>query len=62
MCLHAIQIKGMETMVKISKGIVKFFVANLAVVIAITLLPVFLITDDVALFEQLMGYLFNNKG
>ncbi|WP_161493808.1 hypothetical protein [Virgibacillus necropolis] len=50
-------------MKKIANGITKFFVANLAVVLAILLLPVFLITDDVALFEQIMSYLFNdNKG
>ncbi|WP_430789981.1 hypothetical protein VBD025_05275 [Virgibacillus flavescens] len=49
-------------MIKVTKGIAKFFVANLAVVLAILLLPVFLITDDVVLFEQIMSYLFNNKG
>ncbi|WP_404456154.1 hypothetical protein LG329_08915 [Virgibacillus necropolis] len=49
-------------MKKIAKGFMKFFVANLAVVLAILLLPIFLITDDVALFEQVMGFLFNDKG
>lgn len=38
----------------------KFLVANVAVVIAIMMLPVFLITDDISFFEQIMGYLFDH--
>ncbi|WP_158701604.1 hypothetical protein [Lentibacillus sp. Marseille-P4043] len=46
---------------KVLKGFSKFIVANFAVILAILLLPVFLITDDVAIFDQVMDYLFNNK-
>ncbi|MDY0404439.1 hypothetical protein P5G51_002535 [Virgibacillus sp. 179-BFC.A HS] len=46
---------------KILQGIGKFFVANLVVVLAIMLLPVFLVTDDVSIMDQLMTYLFSNK-
>lgn len=45
----------------ISTGISKFIVSNVAVVAAIALLPVFLVTDNVGFFEHMMDYLFNNK-
>lgn len=48
-------------MITILNGVAKFFVSNAAVIVAITLLPVFLITDEVTLFKQLMGYLFNES-
>ncbi|WP_269410647.1 hypothetical protein [Lentibacillus daqui] len=48
-------------MKKVLHAFFKFFVANAAVVIAIILLPVFVITDDVSFFDQIMNYLFNNK-
>ncbi|WP_175631964.1 hypothetical protein [Virgibacillus siamensis] len=48
-------------MVTVLKGILKFFVSNLTVVLVIILLPVFLITDSVTFFEDIMNYLFNNK-
>ncbi|MBP1948975.1 hypothetical protein J2Z82_001912 [Virgibacillus litoralis] len=48
-------------MVGVLKGFVKFFVSNLAVVLAIMLLPIFLITDSVTFFDDIMNYLFNNK-
>ncbi|WP_156960150.1 hypothetical protein [Oceanobacillus manasiensis] len=46
---------------KITRGISKFFVANLTVAFAMMLLPVFLITDNVAAFEAIMDYLFNKE-
>lgn len=48
-------------MKKIAKGFAKFVVANLAVVLAILLLPIFLVTDDVAIFDQVMSFLFTDK-
>ncbi|WP_019379314.1 hypothetical protein [Virgibacillus halodenitrificans] len=45
----------------VARGVAKFFVANFAVVMAIMLLPVFLVTDDVALFDSMMEYLFSSK-
>ncbi|GGB38086.1 hypothetical protein F3157_13915 [Virgibacillus dakarensis] len=48
-------------MKKVFNGVCKFFVANAAVVITIILLPVFLVTDDVSLFDQIMDYLFNDE-
>jgi len=41
--------------------IVKFFASNMTVIIAIGLLPAFLVTDEIPLFNQLIDYLFNNK-
>lgn len=48
-------------MVKVVKVFTKFIVSNLAVVFAIMLLPIFLVTDSVTFFEEIMSYLFNNK-
>ncbi|MEN1966792.1 hypothetical protein WMZ97_01835 [Lentibacillus sp. N15] len=48
-------------MKRVIRGVCKFFVANAAVVITIVLLPVFVITDDVSFFDQIMDYLFNNN-
>lgn len=45
----------------VAKGFAKFIVANVAVVLAIMLLPVFLITDNVSFFEEIMNFLFSNK-
>ncbi|WP_165769020.1 hypothetical protein [Virgibacillus profundi] len=45
----------------IFRGFAKFIVANVMVVFAIMLLPVFLFTDDVAIFNEVLNYLFNNK-
>ena len=45
----------------IAKGIRKFFEVNLAIIITITLLPVFLLTPEVPLFTSLIDYLFNNE-
>lgn len=39
----------------------KFFVANVAVIITIMMLPVFLVTDDISFFDQIMDYLFNHR-
>ncbi len=46
----------------IAKGFVKFIVANVAVILAIMLLPVFFVTDNVPFFDGIMDFLFNNKG
>ncbi|GAA0606649.1 hypothetical protein GCM10009001_24850 [Virgibacillus siamensis] len=43
------------------KGILKFLVSNLTVVLVIIMLPIFLVTDSVAIFDDIMNYLFNNK-
>lgn len=48
-------------MVTVLKGVLKFFVSNLTVVLVIMLLPIFLITDSVTIFDDIMNYLFNNK-
>ncbi|WP_174612716.1 hypothetical protein [Virgibacillus ihumii] len=48
-------------MIKVLGVFSKFIVGNLAVILSITLLPVFLVTDDVALFDQIMNYLFSNN-
>lgn len=42
-----------------TKGVTKFFLSNLAVVTTIFMLPVFLVTDDVPVFNQMMNYLFS---
>ena len=44
------------------RGVIKFFVANLMVIFAIMLLPVFIITDDVPIFNEILNFLFNDKG
>ncbi|WP_165767901.1 hypothetical protein [Virgibacillus indicus] len=46
----------------ILRGFTKFIVANVMVVFAIMLLPVFIFTDDVAIFNEILNYLFGNKG
>ncbi len=43
------------------RGTAKFIVSNIAVIFTIMLLPVFLITDSVPIYEEIMNYLFNNK-
>ncbi|WP_176555852.1 hypothetical protein [Virgibacillus ndiopensis] len=48
-------------MKKVFKGFSKFIVANVAVILAILLLPVFLVTDDVSIFESIMNFLFDNR-
>lgn len=48
-------------MIHIAKGFAKFFVSNFAVILAIILLPVFLVTDSVVFFDNIMDYLFNNN-
>ncbi|GAA0437819.1 hypothetical protein GCM10008983_13460 [Lentibacillus halophilus] len=48
-------------MSRILKGIPKFVVANLAVLVVIMMLPVFLVTDSVPLMDGIMDYLFNNE-
>lgn len=45
----------------IGKGFAKFIVANVAVLLAIMLLPVFLFTDSVPFFDAIMNFLFSNK-
>ncbi|WP_174615038.1 hypothetical protein [Virgibacillus ihumii] len=45
----------------ILKGALKFLVSNLTVVLVIIMLPVFLVTDSITIFEDIMNYLFNNK-
>lgn len=42
------------------RGITKFFVANLAVVGLIALLPVFLLTTDFQIYTSLLNYLFES--
>ena len=43
-------------------GIRKFFEVNLAIIVTIALLPVFLLAQEVPLYTSLMDYLFNNEG
>jgi len=43
-------------------GVAKLVVSNVAIIFAIMLLPVFLVTENVAFFDHIMDYLFNNKG
>ncbi|HLR60845.1 MAG TPA: hypothetical protein VK097_00210 [Lentibacillus sp.] len=43
------------------KGTAKFIVANIAVIFTIMLLPVFLITDSIPVYDELMNYLFSNR-
>jgi len=45
----------------LANSIVKFFASNLAVIVAIGLLPVFLVTDDVALFQKMMDFIFGSE-
>lgn len=45
----------------IAKGFAKFVVANVAVILAIILLPVFLITDNVSFFDAIMDFLFRTN-
>ncbi|MEI3604328.1 hypothetical protein SPD48_01370 [Pseudogracilibacillus sp. SE30717A] len=45
----------------VAGGFVKWIVSYLAVVFALMLMPVFLITKDVSAFEGIMNYLFNNN-
>ncbi|MDY0394341.1 hypothetical protein ACFSMW_08855 [Virgibacillus halophilus] len=47
---------------KIFRGIGKMIVANLAVLLVIMMLPIFLVTDDVSIMNQLIEYLFSTKG
>ena len=47
---------------KVSRGFMKVIASYFAVLFAIMLLPVFLITKDVSAFESIMNYIFNNKG
>ncbi|HLR66541.1 hypothetical protein [Virgibacillus alimentarius] len=42
-------------------GFAKFIVSNATIALAIMLLPVFLITEQVTFFDHIMDYLFNNK-
>lgn len=48
-------------MTKFTVAIWKFFVANMAIVFTFILLPAFLITDDIAMFDAIMKYLFNDQ-
>ncbi|WP_156418725.1 hypothetical protein [Lentibacillus amyloliquefaciens] len=48
-------------MTKLVVGTVKFILSNVVVILAIMLLPVFLITDSVPLFDSIINYLFNNQ-
>lgn len=54
-------IEGEDLMRTVIRGLTKFFLANVMVVFAIMLLPVFLFTDDVAIFNDILDYLFSNK-
>jgi hypothetical protein len=45
----------------IVNGIAKLIVSNVAVIAVIMLLPVFLVTDNIAFFDHMMDYLFGNK-
>ena len=45
----------------IGNGVIKFFVANFMVLVVITMLPVFLVTDQVPFYNSMIDYLFNNK-
>ena len=49
----------MKTMVV---GFSKMIVSYLTVLLVIMLLPVFLLTKDVAACDSIMNYLFNNEG
>jgi len=54
--------KGMFIILKtIVNGVSKLVVSNVAIIFAIMLLPVFLVTENVAFFDHIMDYLFNNK-
>lgn len=46
---------------KIFRGFAKIIVANLAVLLVIMLLPIFLVTDDISIMDQLINYLFSTK-
>ncbi|GGN62447.1 hypothetical protein GCM10007971_28400 [Oceanobacillus indicireducens] len=45
----------------LGNGVIRFFLANLTVIVVIAMLPVFLVTDQVPFYNSLMDYLFNNK-
>jgi len=45
----------------IINGVTKLIVSNVAIIFAIMLLPVFFVTENVAFFDHIMDYLFNNK-
>ncbi len=54
--------KGMFIILKtMVNGVTKLVVSNVAIIFAIMLLPVFLVTENVAFFDHIMDYLFNNK-
>lgn len=59
--LHFKTLRGEITLRFLANGFAKFIVANATVVLAIMLLPVFLVTDNVSFFEEIMDYLFSNK-
>lgn len=44
------------------RGFTKFIVANLLVIFTIMLLPAFIFTDDVAIFNDILNYLSKSKG
>lgn len=45
----------------ITDSITKWVVSYVAVLFAFILMPVFLVTKDVAAFESVINYLFNNE-
>ncbi|SFD65924.1 hypothetical protein SAMN05216238_10328 [Lentibacillus persicus] len=47
-------------MTKLVEGPVKFILSNIAVILAIMLLPIFLVTNSVSFFDSIINYLFNN--
>jgi hypothetical protein len=46
--------KGADFMKTIGNGIIKFFVANLLVIFTIIILPVFLVTDQIPLYNSII--------
>ena len=60
-CYNFLKIgKGKINMKALTNGFVKFIVANLAIVAIIAMLPVFLLTSEVPIYNSLIDYLFGN--
>jgi len=45
----------------VAKGFIKWMISYALVVIALMLLPVFLITKDISALDGLVNYIFNNN-
>lgn len=58
--IHIIR-KGSLDMKTLKNGVEKLFVTYFMVIVVFIMLPVFLVTDQVPLFNSAMDYLFSNK-